>query len=106
MLSSSSILNTGSVTDTATLSGSTPGATGANAISVLGGKLVSVFQTAALVICQVATPATNGDGSYAATFSGLSAGRYEFRAVYAGNALRSEERRVGKECRSRWSPYH
>src|SRR2546430_15101375 len=24
---------------------------------------------------------------------------------YTG-ALRSEERRVGKECRSRWSPYH
>ena len=23
-----------------------------------------------------------------------------------GNARRSEERRVGKECRSRWSPYH
>ena len=23
-----------------------------------------------------------------------------------GQALRSEERRVGKECRSRWSPYH
>ena len=22
------------------------------------------------------------------------------------NPLRSEERRVGKECRSRWSPYH
>ena len=22
------------------------------------------------------------------------------------NLLRSEERRVGKECRSRWSPYH
>ena len=22
------------------------------------------------------------------------------------NELRSEERRVGKECRSRWSPYH
>ena len=22
------------------------------------------------------------------------------------NGLRSEERRVGKECRSRWSPYH
>ena len=21
-------------------------------------------------------------------------------------AFRSEERRVGKECRSRWSPYH
>src|SRR6266511_6094464 len=24
----------------------------------------------------------------------------------AGGAQRSEERRVGKECRSRWSPYH
>src|SRR5256886_15149494 len=23
-----------------------------------------------------------------------------------GLAIRSEERRVGKECRSRWSPYH
>ncbi len=23
-----------------------------------------------------------------------------------GDAVRSEERRVGKECRSRWSPYH
>ena len=22
------------------------------------------------------------------------------------DACRSEERRVGKECRSRWSPYH
>ena len=24
----------------------------------------------------------------------------------AAGAKRSEERRVGKECRSRWSPYH
>src|SRR5256885_3122138 len=28
------------------------------------------------------------------------------RAPAAAIALRSEERRVGKECRSRWSPYH
>ena len=32
------------------------------------------------------------------------------KAIYRFNAipikLRSEERRVGKECRSRWSPYH
>ena len=27
------------------------------------------------------------------------------KAVKTGKA-RSEERRVGKECRSRWSPYH
>ena len=28
--------------------------------------------------------------------------------MYIGNIpeVRSEERRVGKECRSRWSPYH
>src|SRR6266540_2906448 len=25
---------------------------------------------------------------------------------HTGGAGRSEERRVGKECRSRWSPYH
>ena len=25
---------------------------------------------------------------------------------FAEAAFRSEERRVGKECRSRWSPYH
>ena len=28
------------------------------------------------------------------------------RALYAATGWRSEERRVGKECRSRWSPYH
>ena len=27
-------------------------------------------------------------------------------ATYDGTTARSEERRVGKECRSRWSPYH
>ena len=28
------------------------------------------------------------------------------RIAEAIEVLRSEERRVGKECRSRWSPYH
>src|SRR3989475_8528266 len=27
-------------------------------------------------------------------------------AGWAADKVRSEERRVGKECRSRWSPYH
>ena len=27
-------------------------------------------------------------------------------AAVAAAPVRSEERRVGKECRSRWSPYH
>ena len=26
--------------------------------------------------------------------------------LFSSGLLRSEERRVGKECRSRWSPYH
>ena len=26
--------------------------------------------------------------------------------TFSADNLRSEERRVGKECRSRWSPYH
>ena len=37
--------------------------------------------------------------------------RDTFRSIYpnfniAYSYKRSEERRVGKECRSRWSPYH
>src|SRR3712207_33281 len=30
----------------------------------------------------------------------------DFRTQEIAYAQRSEERRVGKECRSRWSPYH
>src|SRR3712207_1458510 len=47
---------------------------------------------------------------------GCLIGRYPFRGrraiavlgvtVVIGHDVRSEERRVGKECRSRWSPYH
>ena len=35
-----------------------------------------------------------------------SAGQPMCPEALAGVAMRSEERRVGKECRSRWSPYH
>src|SRR2546423_1067906 len=30
----------------------------------------------------------------------------EVKSYSVGVGMRSEERRVGKECRSRWSPYH
>src|SRR2546422_9091351 len=33
-------------------------------------------------------------------------GRVVVFDVWKLETLRSEERRVGKECRSRWSPYH
>ena len=33
-------------------------------------------------------------------------GAVSFYDAVTGASARSEERRVGKECRSRWSPYH
>ena len=35
-----------------------------------------------------------------------SSGRTNIFKKIIGFLNRSEERRVGKECRSRWSPYH
>ena len=32
--------------------------------------------------------------------------RHSWQLILEGRSPRSEERRVGKECRSRWSPYH
>ena len=45
------------------------------------------------------------------TAEGSGVGHDNGLAVFVANAalddtVRSEERRVGKECRSRWSPYH
>ena len=40
----------------------------------------------------------------AATWAGI--GNALLGSLLAWAVLRSEERRVGKECRSRWSPYH
>ena len=37
---------------------------------------------------------------------GIRASRAEWVLTLNPDLLRSEERRVGKECRSRWSPYH
>src|SRR2546422_10417211 len=38
--------------------------------------------------------------------AGLPQDLQGFRIVQLSDLHRSEERRVGKECRSRWSPYH
>src|SRR3712207_8684479 len=43
-------------------------------------------------------------GGTATAIAVAPAGGTEHWTVVAGS--RSEERRVGKECRSRWSPYH
>ena len=38
--------------------------------------------------------------------NGRSAGVSCLKGMQMYAVVRSEERRVGKECRSRWSPYH
>src|SRR3712207_2163983 len=39
-------------------------------------------------------------------FKGICNMLADMKKHSAGFDIRSEERRVGKECRSRWSPYH
>ena len=39
-------------------------------------------------------------------FTPVDANVYRLCQLYNDSGVRSEERRVGKECRSRWSPYH
>src|SRR2546425_6382982 len=60
----------------------------------------------------VQTAVTDGSGNFVIT--PVEAGVYTLSVAASGFAtttssnieVRSEERRVGKECRSRWSPYH
>src|SRR2546430_16846224 len=53
--------------------------------------------------------ATDSSGNYVSNLtgavSGTSSALESLEPVFQQD-LRSEERRVGKECRSRWSPYH
>src|SRR5256885_16388482 len=42
----------------------------------------------------------------AAAKRAIDEGFTKYTNALGTKALRSEERRVGKECRSRWSPYH
>ena len=47
-----------------------------------------------------------GSGAALGAIIGGIAGKGKGAAIGAAVGTRSEERRVGKECRSRWSPYH
>src|SRR6266481_2685413 len=52
---------------------------------------------------------TDGDAHFDEQISGMSWQSYPLTHMAGFSAAaepRSEERRVGKECRSRWSPYH
>ena len=48
----------------------------------------------------------NGSGKTTAINCILQLLRYDHGSISVFGRSRSEERRVGKECRSRWSPYH
>ena len=54
------------------------------------------------------TRSPSGWRAYIPAAYNASAGAHEIRITVNGETIsrRSEERRVGKECRSRWSPYH
>ena len=45
-------------------------------------------------------------GLYYRIFSRVKTKNSISKKLFNGKYGRSEERRVGKECRSRWSPYH
>src|SRR3712207_7983444 len=69
---------------------------------------VTGVQTCALPILTVCV--SRGAGGFAPEVPRLSGLHIRaallFFLVPGVSGLRSEERRVGKECRSRWSPYH
>src|SRR5260370_24182268 len=73
---------------------------------------VTGVQTCALPISLQSTLVIHSGLPGAARWGGCQEGPSGLRACFAGPVAvgvsegRSEERRVGKECRSRWSPYH
>lgn len=84
-LSSGTAAAGGSVTDTARLSGATSGATGSITINLYPGNTAAACKAGPALSSSTAGPATDGDGTYSATFSSLAAGSYELQAVYAGD---------------------
>ena len=61
--------------------------------TIFGSILTAGLTGSAFVICLLV----------ALALGALVAAVYMYKNTYT---QRSEERRVGKECRSRWSPYH
>src|SRR2546423_9203783 len=70
-------------------------------------KLVTGVQTCALPISPSLQAALPGTPSAAACKDGVDGIGFDSttNTIIVPDS-RSEERRVGKECRSRWSPYH
>ena len=58
------------------------------------------------IIRKIMAEVTRGIGFQPQPNPGEDPDAPDAKAESAVSVLRSEERRVGKECRSRWSPYH
>src|SRR2546429_6763098 len=68
---------------------------------------VTGVQTCALPICTTTSGTRMADPSAIFQFSTTMTARNTISVnPFWNRSARSEERRVGKECRSRWSPYH
>ena len=77
---------------------------------VMGGRydeMEARFIVAALLnVMLSATLSWQKDGASTSLEGYMDRGLSALARVFREGQLRSEERRVGKECRSRWSPYH
>src|SRR2546422_11364059 len=69
------------------------------------GTLYPVLAAALGLLVAIATWAPDHRGRHVHALS-LPLPRWRYVLLRFGSGVRSEERRVGKECRSRWAPYH
>src|SRR5256885_13074782 len=67
---------------------------------------VTGVQTCALPICEPLAARCTASGTRRPTNARLALVLERPQSHLRQRPPRSEERRVGKECRSRWSPYH
>src|ERR1051325_11541831 len=75
-------------------------------IAVVPGQRVR-FENAESFAFAVVVPLTSTVLYFLAVFSfGVGGDLAARQSMYPARMFRSEERRGGKECRSRWSPYH
>ena len=72
-------------------------------------KLFTLILAILCLLTMLSIPALAADAGvepYGTPGSGYDSGSFVYNERTYTAYLRSEERRVGKECRSRWSPYH